>query len=185
MFAVWSLSEKHSIYIELLLRDFYYQIAFRNARFRFRIISFVSSSIESLLSKMFAFAFAYFHSLLYILIRIIEHRKSFRKSCHSKDLDLSLIQNDKIYFVTYYFFRFDDRLLNIQMLDVNRICNQRRWIIWLKKRLNLMLTQDSTKVLLMKVLTSEWKFWRKFFWWKFWRKKWYSWRTNSCSASRI
>ena len=121
---------------------------------------------------MFAFAFAYFyfhschraskvffqkcslslsHSFLYIFIRIIEHRKSFRKSCHSKDLNFSLIQNDRVYFITYYFFRFDDRLLIIQMLDVNRICNQRRWIIWLKKKLNLIQSR------------------RKFFLWKFWR----------------
>ena len=40
------------------------------------------------------------HFLLYILIRIIEHRKSFREFCHSKDLNLSLIQNDRIYFIT-------------------------------------------------------------------------------------
>ena len=124
------------------------------------------------------------HSLLYILTRIIEHRKSSREFCHSKNLDFSLIQNDRIYFITYYFLRFDDRSLIIQQkrcFDVNKTYNQKRWIIWLKKKLNL----DSTRVLLMKVLTNEWKSWRKFFWWKFWRKKWYSWRANSCSASRI
>ena len=54
------------------------------------------------------------HSFLYILSRIIEHRKSSRKFYHSKNLDLSLIQNDRIYFITYYFLRFDDRFLIIQ-----------------------------------------------------------------------
>ena len=83
--------------------------------FRIFSFSFVSSSIESLLSEMFAFAFAFFSlSYILILIRIIEHRKSSRESCHSKDLDLSFIQNDRIYLITYYFSRFDDRPLIIQ-----------------------------------------------------------------------
>ena len=51
---------------------------------------------------MLAFAFAYFHSLLYILTRIIEHRKSSRKSCHSRDLDRLLNQNDRTYLITTY-----------------------------------------------------------------------------------
>ena len=74
-------------------------------------------------SRMLAFAFAYFHShschraskvffqkcslslshsFLYILTRLIEHRKSSRESCHSRDLDLLLIQNDRAYFITTF-----------------------------------------------------------------------------------
>ena len=154
--AVWSLSEKHSIYIELLLQELLLSSRFLSLSHIFILIRVIE------------------HCIL-ILIRVIEHRKSSRKSCHSKDLNLSLIQNDRIYLITYYSLRLDDRLLIIQqkkcskkMLDVNRICNQRRWIISLKKKLNLMLTQDSTKVLLIKILTNEWESWRKFFWWKFW-----------------
>ena len=37
------------------------------------------------------------HSFLYILTRIIEHRKFPRKSCHPRGLDLPLIQNDRTY----------------------------------------------------------------------------------------
>ena len=66
----------------------------------FRIFSFslVSSSIESLLSEMLAFAsLSLSHSLLYILIRIIEHRKPSREPCHPRGLDLPLIQDDRAY----------------------------------------------------------------------------------------
>ena len=139
--AVWSLSEKHSIYIKLLLQEL---LLLNRFFFAFAYFHFHSCHRAS---KVFfqKCSFSLSHFLLYILTRIIEHRKSFRKFCHSRDLDLSLIQNDRIYFITYYFPRFDDRFLIIQqkkcskkMLDVNRICNQRRWIISLKKRLNLM-----------------------------------------------
>ena len=163
LFAVWFLSEKHSIYIELLLQELLLSNRFQKCLFS--LSHFLSFQKCSLLLS---------HSLFF---RIIEHRKSSRKSCHSKDLNLSLNQNDRIYFITYYLSRFDDRSLIIQMLDVNRICNQKKWIIWLKKRLHLLI-QNSTKVLLIKILTNEWESWRKFFWWKFWRK-------NSCFASRI
>ena len=171
-------------------------IFIRKALYLYRTSTSKTSAIKSF-SKMLAFAFAfssffvYFHShyraskvfwaskvffqkcslsfshfLLYIFTRIIEHRKFSRKSCHSRNLNFSFIQNDRIYFITYYSFRFDDRLLIIQQkrcFEVNKTYNQKKWIIWLKKRLNL----NSTKVLLMKILTNEWKFWRKFFWWKF------------------
>ena len=70
---------------------------------------------------MLAFAFAYFHShschraskvffqkcslslshsLLYILTRIIEHRKPPREPCHPRGLDLPLIQNGRAYLTT-------------------------------------------------------------------------------------
>ena len=50
---------------------------------------------------MFAFTFA-FSSLSYILIltRIIEHRKPSRDPCHPRDLDLPLIQNNRVYLIT-------------------------------------------------------------------------------------
>ena len=139
--------------------------------------------------KSFFFVFAYFHShschraskvffqkcslslshsFLYIFTRIIEHRKSFRKFCHSRNLNLSFIQNNKVYLITYYFSRFDDRFLIIQQkrcFDVNRTYNQRRWIIWLKKKVEFRFDESSfdesldermkvlMKVLLMKILT--------------------------------
>ena len=42
------------------------------------------------------------HSFLYILTRIIEHRKSSREPCHPRDLDLPLIQSDRVYPTTTY-----------------------------------------------------------------------------------
>ena len=66
--------------------------------FRIFSFSFVSSSIESLLSEMLAFAFlSLSHFFLYILTRIIEHRKPPREPCHSRGLDLPLIQDDRAY----------------------------------------------------------------------------------------
>ena len=66
--------------------------------FRIFSFSFVSSSIESLLSEMLAFALAFFSlSYIFILIRIIEHRKPSRKPCHSRGLDLPLIQDGRAY----------------------------------------------------------------------------------------
>ena len=124
MLAAWSLSEKHSIYIELLLQErllssrlFAYSHSHSCHRASKVFISeyFHSHSCHRA-SKVFfqKCSLSLSHSFLYILTRIIEHRKFSRKSCHSRDLNLSLIQNDRVYFITYYSFRFDDRLLIIQ-----------------------------------------------------------------------
>ena len=95
--AVSSLSEKHSLYIELLLRDFYYQAAF---------FAYSHSHSCHRASRVFFQKCSLLlpHPLLYILIRIIEHRKPSRESCHSRGLDLSLIQNDRVYFITTWSF---------------------------------------------------------------------------------
>ena len=89
--------------------------------FRIFSFSFVSSSIESLLSEMLAFALAYSHSLSYIFIRIIEHRKPSRKPCHPRDLDLLLNQNDRAYFTTTF---------ALKSIKQKKFCNS----LWLKKR---------------------------------------------------
>ena len=137
IFAVWFLSEKHSIYIKFLLQErlllnrffayFHSHSCHRASKVFFQKCSFSFSHFHfhscHRTSKVFfqKCSLSLSHFLLYIFIRIIEHRKSFRKFCHSKDLNLSFIQNDKIYFITYYLFQFDDRFLIIQMLDVNKI----------------------------------------------------------------
>ena len=75
--------------------------------FRIFSFSFVSSNIENLhschrASKVFfqKCSFSLSYSFLYIFIRIIEHRESSRKPCHSRGLDLPLIQNDRAYPIT-------------------------------------------------------------------------------------
>ena len=116
----WSLSEKHSIYIELLLQKLLLSSRLQECSLSLSHILIFIRVIEH--RKHFWASKAFFqkcslslsHLFLYIFIRIIEHSKSFRKSCHSKDLNLSFIQNDRIYFITYYFLRLDDRLLIIQ-----------------------------------------------------------------------
>ena len=113
IFAVWCQSEKHSIYIEILLQKLLLSSRFQKCLLSLshififtRVIehrksSFKNASIESLFSEMLAFAFA-FSSLSYILIliRIIQHRKPSREPCHPRGLDLSLIQDDRAYFTT-------------------------------------------------------------------------------------
>ena len=110
MLAVWSLFEKHFIYIEFLLQEIknFYQIVFRNVRSRFRIFSFsfVYSHSHHRASKVFfqRCSLSLSYSLLYILTRIIEHREFSRESCHPRGLDLPLIQDDRIYPTTASFF---------------------------------------------------------------------------------
>ena len=61
--------------------------------------TFISKTSIKSSSEILAFVLVFSHSLLYILIRIIEHQKS-RKSCKPKDLIFLLNQNDKVYFIT-------------------------------------------------------------------------------------
>ena len=88
--CVWILYSLSNLYLKstLSIYNFYfenfYQIVFRDTCSLFRIFSF-------------------------ILTRIIEHRKSSRKSCHSRGLDLLLNQNDRIYFITTSLFLSDSR----------------------------------------------------------------------------
>ena len=105
--AVWFLFEKHSIYIELLLQErllssrlfaYFHSHSCHRASKAFISEYFHSHSCHRA-SKVFfqECSLSLSHSLLYILTRIIEHRKPFRKPCHPRDLDLPLIQGDRAY----------------------------------------------------------------------------------------
>ena len=112
IFAVWFLSEKHSIYIEFLLQE---------RLLSNRFFAYFHSHSCHRASKVFISEYFHFHSchraskvffqkcslslphsLLYILTRTIEHRKPPREPCHPKGLDLPLIQDDRVYPTTVW-----------------------------------------------------------------------------------
>ena len=96
IFAVWFLSEKHFIYIELLFQEFLLSSRFQKCSLSLSHIFIFIRVIEH--RKHFWASKVFFqecslslpYPLLYILTRIIEHREPPREPCHPRGLDLPL-----------------------------------------------------------------------------------------------
>ena len=142
IFAVWSLSEKHSIYIELLFQELLLSSRLQECSLSLSHILILIRAIEhrkhSWASKAFfqKCSLSLSYPLLYILTRIIEHRESSRKPCHPRGLDLPLIQDGRAYPTTtstcyvHFMMTFHDTLWQalciFQMSSVWRLSSDRR-----------------------------------------------------------